>query len=261
MSKSALLPLAGKIIAVTRPEGQAADLTRLIVAAGGGVLRVPLLQIGAFDDDASLRRVQEHLADYSLAVFVSPNAVKFGLQVLQRQVSWPAALLAVAPGSGTANALAASGIEKVLMPEGRHDSESVLQLPELQAEAVRGRRVLIFRGDGGRALLAETLMARGAKVDVVTCYRRLPIPGVAARLLAAGRDGRLDALVMTSSEALRHLHTTCEDYKPGFLTAIPVFVSHERIFEMAIRLGLHHTVLTAPGDAGVVESLCAYNWP
>ena len=45
---------------------------------------------------------------------------------------------------------------------------------------MRGKRVLIFRGDGGREQLGDTLAARGALVDYVACYRRAkPASGVA----------------------------------------------------------------------------------
>ena len=100
--------------------------------------------------------------------------VTYSLPALLSQRQWPPHLLPAAIGQGTVRALAAHGVHGCIAPEQRFDSEALLALPELQAERVAGQRVLILRGDGGRELLAETLSARGALVDLVSCYRRLP---------------------------------------------------------------------------------------
>ena len=73
-------------------------------------------------------------------------------------------------GAVGGDALARHGIHDVISPPLRFDSEALLELPQLTD--VNGRRVIIFRGDGGRELLGETLAARGASVEYVSCYRR-----------------------------------------------------------------------------------------
>lgn len=255
-------PLANKIIAVTRPSGQSEGLARLIEAAGGLVLRAPLLEIApAEDDDDSLLHASKKLAEYDLAVCISPNAAIFGLPVLLQQRLWPKNLPVVAPGAGTAKALAELGVGSVVTPSERHDAEAMLQLPELRAERVSARQVLIMRGETGRPALVDTLRDRGAEVDVAVCYRRRSLPAAASPLLTAWRERRLDALTLTSSESLRCLFEVCATQDKDFLPSIPLFVPHERIHETAIRLGLRHTVVTLPGDAGIVQGLCAYNWP
>jgi uroporphyrinogen-III synthase len=72
-------------------------------------------------------------------------------------------------GPATAEALAAAGIAGAQIPETTFDSEGLLALPELSD--VRGKRVLILRGDGGREYLGDALRARRAHVDAVACYR------------------------------------------------------------------------------------------
>ena len=166
-----------------------------------------------------------------------------------------------AVGQGTVKALAAHGITGCIAPSERFDSEALLALPEMAAERVAGRRIAIFRGDGGRELLAETLRVRGAAVDCVTCYRRSgPADGVTP-LLAAWRAGRLDALTVSSSEGLRYLVDLLNAEGHAYLQKTPVFVPHARIAESARALGLSNIILTDAADAGILAGLGAYNWP
>ncbi len=254
-------PLAGKTIVVTRPRAQAAPLAEAIAALGGDPLIFPLLEIAPAADPQALAAAVARLADYALAVFISPNAVDYALPAILARGPWPAGLQPAAVGQGTVRALAAHGIAGCVAPRERFDSEALLALPELAGELVAGQCVAIFRGDGGRELLAETLRARGAKVDCVTCYRRSgPAAGVMP-LLTAWRAGKLDALTVSSSEGLRHLIDLLDDEGRSFLARTPVFVPHARIAENARASGLQKIILTDAADAGILAGLLAYNWP
>ena len=227
-------PLAGKTIVVTRPRAQAAALAAAIEAAGGQALLFPLLEISPAADPAGLDRAVAELKNYRLAVFVSPNAVAYALPLILAAGPWPAGLTPAAVGPGTVKALAERGIDGCLVPARRFDSEGLLELPELAASRVAGQRVAIFRGDGGRELLAETLRQRGAQVDCLTCYRRSGPPLDSADLLDA--EGR------------------------ALLQHTPVFVPHARIAETARALGLDKIILTDAADTGIIAGLGAYNW-
>lgn len=253
-------PLAGKTIVVTRPSGQATPLMAAITAAGGQPLFYPLLDISALDDPSELRAVAPQLAAYTLAVFISPNAVEHALPTLLAVADWPLSVRPAAVGPGTAAALAARAIPGCLLPATRYDSEGLLACPELAASVIAGRRVLILRGDGGRELLADTLRQRGATVDCVSCYRRAGPPRPPAVLLAAWQTGRLDAITCSSSEGLRHLWAALDHSGRNHLQATPLFVPHPRIAEQAGLLGLQHIVLTGPAEEGLIQSLLAYNW-
>ena len=254
-------PLAGRSIVVTRPRAQAEPLAEAIAAAGGVPLIFPLLEIAAASDPKSLTVAVHRLADYSLAVFISPNAVDYAVPAILASGAWPAELVPAAVGQGTVKALAALGISGCVAPTQRFDSEALLELPELAAERVSGRRVALFRGDGGRELLADTLRERGATVDCITCYRRSGPSGGLAPLLAAWREGRLDALTVSSSEGLRYLVDLLDDEGRAFLQRTPLFVPHFRIAENARALGLSNIILTDAADAGILAGLRAYNWP
>ena len=252
-------PLAGRTIVVTRPRAQAAPLAEAIAAAGGTPLIFPLLEIAPANDLGPLAAAVKRLADYRIAIFISPNAVDYALPAILEHGLWPVGLLPAAVGPGTAKALTAHGVTGCLVPSERFDSEALLALPPLLA--VNGKKVVIFRGDGGRELLADTLRERGAEVECISCYQRsAPAAGVAP-LLAAWRAGRLDAVTVSSSEALRNLLAALDAEGRAFLQDSPVFVPHQRIADNARALGLHSIVLTGPADSGVISGLLAYNWP
>ncbi len=254
------LPLAGRRILVTRPEAQAAGLATQIAAYGGEAVCFPLIEISPVEDWAAFDAAMARLAEVSLLVFISPNAVDFALPRLLAARTWPRTLQAVAIGPGTVRRLADFGIAGVIVPEIRFDSEALLELLPLQANAVGGKDVLILRGNGGRELLAETLRARGASVECLTCYRR-SAPRNAEPVVSLLRDAALDALTLSSSEGLRNLLELLDTDSLDRLRALPVFVPHARIAEEAARQGLSCVVLTGPADAGLVEGLCNYRWP
>jgi uroporphyrinogen-III synthase len=253
--------LAGKTIVVTRPAAQAGALAAAIEAAGGRALIFPLLEISPPADAQPLHAAAQHLADYALAIFISPNAVDFSLPAILRNGPWPAHVLPAGIGPGTAKALAAQGIRHCLLPAERFDSEGLLAEAALSPAQVQGRRIAIFRGNGGRELLADTLRQRGALVDCITSYQRSGPPLAAKILTTAWAAGQLDALTLSSSEALRYLIDRLDAPARERLAETPIFVPHPRIAAAAAALGLQKIILTEAADAGILTGLLAYNYP
>ncbi|MEO8302985.1 MAG: uroporphyrinogen-III synthase [Betaproteobacteria bacterium] len=246
-------PFAGLGILITRPARQAAGFARKVAALGGTPVIFPAIAILPPADPSVLSRVHAGLATYDIAIFVSANAVEHGAPDPRQ---WPARIAVFAPGPGTAEALAAVGIPDAHTPVTTFDSEGLLGLPDLID--VRGKRVLILRGDGGREHLGDTLRARGAEVDHVACYRRSkPRSGVTG-LAEAFRDGRIDAVTITSSEGLDNLWTLADEAIRASWRASPTFVPHPRIAAHARGLGLS-VVETAGGDAGLVAGLLEWS--
>ena len=249
-------PLRGRGIVVTRPAGQGERLASLIAAAGGAPIVFPLIDIRPASDVTVARERFARIGEYDLVVFVSANAVEHGCALLPQGVPLPAALCIAAVGAGTARALKARGVSRVLLPAERYDSEGLLALPELAD--VAGKRVLIVRGVGGRELLAETLAARGASVDYAECYERMPPSALPEPLMAAWRARAVHAITITSSEGLRQLHALLPDEGRAYLRATPLFVTHERMRETARSLGLDDVVIAEPGDDGLYAALVKY---
>ena len=253
-------PLQGVTVVVTRPLAQAAGLAAMIEAAGGEAVVFPVLEIGPAEDPAPLAAAIDALDDYAFAVFVSPNAVAYSVPEILARRAWPAGLRPVAVGGATVAALAQHGIGPTIAPSLRFDSEALLELPELQAAAVASKRVAVFRGNGGRELLADTLRERGARVDCIACYQRTAPAGGSASLKDLWDSGCFDAVALSSSEGLRNLWEMLDAEDRERLAETPLFVPHARIAEAAHALGLTNTILTDPADAGIIAGLCAHPW-
>jgi len=248
--------LAGRHIVVTRPAGQAAHLAEALAELGAHPVLFPVLAIEDLDDTTPLLDAAIRLDQYDWAMFVSPNAVDKALAVILARRQWPESVRVATVGKSSEQALARHGIRDVVAPQQRFDSEALLALPEFAD--VAGRRVVIFRGDGGRDLFGDTLKARGAEVDYVTCYRRGMPATDPAPLLKLWSEGRLDALTVTSSEGLRNLCDMVGKLGQGWLKRTPTFVPHARIAAQARALGLHEVIETGPADAGLLAGLLEY---
>jgi uroporphyrinogen-III synthase len=242
-------PLAGLGIVVTRPARQAGAFAQKLAALGASPIVFPSIVILPPADRAPLDDVHARLHEYDLAVFVSPNAVEYGAPAASR---WPASLSAFAPGPGTAEALRAAGITDVRVPRTTLDSEGLLALTDLTD--VSGRHVIVFRGEGGRDLLADTLRERGALVDLVSCYQRSVPSSGAGGLVEALRERRAHAVTITSSEGVDNLWSVLGDEGRRLIATLPVFAPHPRIAERVRALGVP-VIETAGGDAGLIEGL------
>ena len=242
-------PLRGLGILITRPARQAGGFAEKIAALGGRPVIFPAIVILPPSDFAPVARAHAMLSGYDYAIFVSANAVEYGVPDAR---SWPAKLAAFAPGPGTADALAAVGLADVRIPKTTFDSEGLLELPELAAAS--GKRIVIFRGEGGREYLGDALAARGAQVDHVVCYRRSKPASGAAGLNETFRHGHIDAVTITSSEGLDNLWALCDVAAHAAWRRCPTFVPHPRIAGRAREIGLD-VVETAGSDAGLVAGL------
>jgi len=240
---------------ITRPARQAAGLAQQVAALGATPIVFPTIVILPPTDRTGLTCAHAQLSRYDIAIFVSANAAEYGVPDPRQ---WPARLATFAPGSGTAAALAATGIHKVTIPTTTFDSEGLLALPELND--VAGKRVVIFRGAGGREHLGQLLEQRGAVIDYVECYRRAAPRTGADGLLETVRQRRAHALTLTSSEGLANLWSLLDEQSRTLIAQLPAFVPHPRIATHARGLGFV-AVDCGDGDAGLIAGLLQWFRP
>ena len=160
-------------------------------------------------------------------------------------------------GRGSQRALQDEGVHDVLAPKGRADSEALLEMPEFTSP--EGRRIVIFRGRGGRELLGETLAARGARVEYAECYVRAKPDADSGSWGGTGFPaGAVDAVTVTSGEGLANLLEMLDERSREQLRQTPLFVPHARVAERAAELGVRKVSVCGPGDAEMLSALVAY---
>lgn len=241
-------------VAVTRPREQAETLCRMIEDAGGRAIRLPLLAIEALEPECAGAARLRRLDDVDWLVFISANAVRFGLEHLPPNVLEGTKHPHIAAiGEATRGALELRGLAVDLAPKAQFNSEALLAQPEWSD--MRGQRVLIVRGEGGRELLAETLRARGAEVEYAEVYRRIWPPLDVAYFLSLAQSAALGALVVTSGEALEHLAGQLGTAALERIARIPVIVVSERLAQAARDLGFQNPVVaSAASDRAIFDT-------
>ncbi|MBI3375743.1 MAG: uroporphyrinogen-III synthase [Betaproteobacteria bacterium] len=243
---------------VTRPRAQATGLATAIEREGGTALVYPAVEICDIDDLRPLHAIIDRLNAFDLAVFVSPNAVRMALKLVlaRRATGWPRHLRVAAIGPGSRRELEQQGVSGVIAPHGRADSESLLAVLEGEAQSIA--RLVIFRGEGGREMLAEALLARGMQVEYAECYRRVRPQLDAAPLLAAWARGEVHAVSVSSAEGLGNFFALIGSAGQAWLRRTPLFVPHARVAGEAAQLGAGTVRVSGPGDAEVLAALVAY---
>jgi uroporphyrinogen-III synthase len=246
--------LNGYGIAITRPLGQATKLAELIKKQSGRPVLFPLIAIAPLDDYSAFEQQLTGLEKYHWAIFISSNAVQNAMpRLLAKFGSIPKKLKFAAIGPITAAELAEFGTTDVLTPQNRFDSESLLALPEMHA--VANKNILIFRGIGGRDVLSDGLKARGATVDFAECYQRVNPQSDGNILSALWQNDELHAVIVTSSEAMRHLLDIADKGNAAWIRGVTLCVNHARIAEIPLQRGLKVSIADAPGDESMLQCL------
>ncbi len=248
-------------VVITRPWAQAGVLAQRVRMLGRRAIIFPLLDILPLADQAPLQQALSDLSPYALIAFVSPNAIDAAFIA---RPDWPATIPLAVVGEGSRQALARHGVTSenctITSPSNLDRTDSETLLLELDLEDLRGKRVLIVRGETGRPLLSDALRASGVEVTMLSAYRRVAPHFDEARrselkhLLSCQNDW-----IVTSSEALRFFEQMVAqlDMAEGVakMQQQRIIVSHVRIAETAQAMGFLDITLTRSGDDGLLAAL------
>jgi uroporphyrinogen-III synthase len=250
---SAAPRLEGLGVVITRPRHAAEALAAPLSREGARAIIFPTLAIEPLAPTPELEALLANLARFDLAIFVSANAVEKGLECAERHGPWPYGLTVAAIGEATAQALRNSGVQRVISPPERHDSEALLGLAELQV--VKGQNVIVFRGEGGREHLKEVLEARGAHVEYAECYRRVrprtdpkPVADAIAR-------GQVQAVSALSAETLENFIDMIGPEAARSLASTALVVPHVAIASSPAARRFGRVVVAGHGVEALIDAL------
>lgn len=237
-------------VLITRPAGKADHLLASLDEQGIAYTYQPLITTQYV---ALKPRDLQHLTQAELVIFVSVSAVTCLEQQFDlRQLTQP--LFAV--GATTASALMRSSGHAVQAPTDQR-SEGILSLPALQQ--VAGRDIVIVRGNGGRELIKQGLLARGAKVSYVQSYKRVPLPLDGSRLSDQWRQQQIQCIVVTSNEILSLLLQSLPATALPWLQQRQWIMVSQRMAEAAIAQGIpaeRITLAENANDQALLQTIC-----
>jgi len=247
--------LAGVTVAVTRPAAQAGGLCYLIEARGGTAIAFPAIEILEPESQQQLTSIPDRLNQFDLAIFISANAVEGAAKLIGDTL--PATLQLAAVGNSTRYAIERHWQRPVICPHQGSNSEALLATPELQQ--LKGRHIIIFRGQGGRELLAQTLSQRGAAVEYAEVYRRARPDADLGDLVS--HSPPVDLITATSNETLQNLYDMATPDQRDWLLAQQLVVISPRGAELAAALGFHRPAIVADqsNEQGLVDAMTAWH--
>ncbi len=170
---------------------------------------------------------------YSDIVFVSRNAVTIGMQIIADRGGLPASVQAMAVGAETAKQLYNYGVD-ALFPSHGNGAQALLDVEQLSE--LKGRNILVVRGEQGLQWPAEEMAKRGANVTEAICYRQVIPEFSESRLIKVMQqlDG-VAGVFAHSPNAIRNLVLIAGDMRDRLLNA-NLIAGSEAIAEAARQL-------------------------
>lgn len=233
--------LTDRVVLVTRPQHQAAQLAQLIEAEGGRALLFPSIEIQSLRDNPHVQQTFAQINQYDMLIFTSANAVMQAQQILQSMARTPDSVEAQIAVIGKATQAAAqqAGFQVSIQPEQGFNSEALLAQPQMQL--VSNQRILLVRGQSGLEVLAENLRERGALVDYAEVYcRAMPVTDSGLQrheLSQHWSDYGITDIIVTSNETLQNLYDMLEMPARQAMLKVHLLVPSKRCATLANSLG------------------------
>jgi len=223
-------------IVITRPAHQANLLVNGIKAAAGEVCLFPTLDISPVTLTPTDKQHLQNINDYDIIIFISPNAVEYGLKHIENASSITDKTVLATIGKSSANQLAKRlGRLADIVPDSEFNSEGLLATAAMKN--VSDKNILIVRGNAGREHLKDSLQQRGAKVDYLSVYQRTQPDTSSAEIEQHLQNNQIAAIVITSATSLKNMLEMVPEKAHASLLKIPLVLINKRLSDVAESLG------------------------
>lgn len=243
-------------IMITRPAHQAEKLVRSITAAGNETFLFPTLDILPAELSQESKEKIQHINQFHIIIFISPNAVEHGLKHIQAISPLSDKVLLATIGQGSAKALhAILGKWPDIVPEEHFNSEGLLATTAMQN--IANKHILIIRGNAGREHLKETLQQRGAQVEYLNVYQRVKPASNTTDLEQYLQNNQIAAIVITSAASIKNLTEMTPATVISQLLQVPLLLINKRLVYIAKEAGFNGElfVATEASDDAIITSL------
>ncbi|OJA00579.1 hypothetical protein BEV13_03180, partial [Rickettsiella grylli] len=209
------------------------ELTTQIQNCGGFVVHFPTLEINQVPNIKKINSELKKLNHYHFVIFISPNSVfNTAPSIHAIWPHWPCSTKTIATGLGTVSALKQHHLPSHFHPEKNYTGMGIINLSILQT--IKGKKILIIKGQGGRLNLIKNLKTRGASVNNLVVYKR-QLPAIEKQCIPNQED--IDVIICTSGTGLKNLVTLLHPRWESHLFKKQMLVISPRLAVIAKKLG------------------------
>ena len=205
-------------------------------------------------DDEAIGQLPTKIADLHShdgeKIYVIVTSTVAAEQCVLMKNQWPQNVCFFAVGASTGHILRVTGFNVVVPKESR--TEGLLALPQLTQ--VVDQSIIIMKGFGGRELLRDVLINRGAKVAEWEVYKRVKLDS--PFFTQVWRTKQIRCIIATSGEVIQ---AAFEYFEASWLQTVNWIVVSQRTADIASQLGVTQIdVSRDASDQALIQ--CAQQW-
>jgi len=205
-------------------------------------------------DDDAIGQLPVKIADLhnrdEEKIYVIVTSTVAAQQCVLMKNQWPRSVCFFAVGASTGHILRVTGFNVVVPKEYR--TEGLLALPQLTQ--VVNQSIIIMKGFGGRELLRDILISRGAKVAEWEVYKRVKLD--CPVFTQDWRAEQIRCIIATSGEVIQ---AAFEYFEASWLKTYNWIVVSQRTADIASQLGVTQIDISRDAsDQALIQ--CAQQW-